>query len=152
MVTPDEMKSWHTFAEREFALSFRYPALTPQGRVVERREYAQAERRRIHFFSSEAEGVQYEGVYFEITRYLDLLPQTEYEQHKAALAAQRPEVVFTPLTEHTLGGMRSFRYTFTLSDKQRAVVLIPLPDATYRLLYNPRSPLNLDILATVTRV
>lgn len=151
MTTANEMKSWQTFEESEFALSFRYPAITPQGRAVERRKYAQADRQRIHFFSTEAEGVQHEGVYFEITRYLDLLPQIEYTQHKAALTALRPEVRFTPLTAGVLNGLTSLHYTFTLSDKQRAVVLLPLPDATYRLLYNPRSPLNLDILATVTQ-
>ncbi|GAB4157796.1 MAG: hypothetical protein Fur0021_27040 [Candidatus Promineifilaceae bacterium] len=150
MLTPDTPKSWQIFQEADFALRFRYPAVTPQGRAVERRAYTQPDRQRIHFFSTEAEGVQHEGVYFEITRYQDLLPQTEYAQHKAALTTHRPEVRFTPLTAGILNGITALHYTFILSDKQRAVVLLPLPDATYRLLYNPRSPLNLDILATVT--
>lgn len=128
-----------------FELEFTYPDPTPEGHSVERKDDDRSDAQRVHL-SSPSSG----ELYFEASRFVGLTPQQEYGRHRPYLEQRFGEGSVTELSEATLSERPAFRYGFEWSEAERAVLLLPVADDTYRFLYDPRSPLNEEILATVT--
>ncbi len=115
---------------------FSYPDPTPSGHPVVRRDSDRGDVQRIHVSSPESG-----ELYFEAGRFVGLTPQEEYERHRLYLEQRFGEGAVTELTDG--------RYAFRWSEGERAVVLIPDGHDTYRFIYDPRSALNDEVLATV---
>ena len=138
------MEHWQLFADPRFELRFRYPLTTPGGHSVEKIEGQRDDTVRVHLVS---QGSQ--ELYFEVMKFLDLSPEEEYQRHKADLVQRFEALTITALDETRLGGLPAYRYALTWPDRERAVILVHKGRATYRIIYDPRSALNAQVLSTV---
>jgi hypothetical protein len=139
-------ENWQLFADPRFQLRFKYPATTAQGHVVESIEEQSSDFTRVHLVSRDSE-----EVYFEVRRYHNLLSQDEYQRHRAYLE-KRFELdgfTITELTDHTVGMSPAYLYSFQWDGKQRVAILIRQAQVTYRIIYDPHSPVNTQILSTI---
>lgn len=135
------MPDWITLTEPGFTLTLRHPATTPSGHPVELRRPAP---QRVHLVSPGSD-----EVYFELGRYPETTPEMAYARFTADVAAQIPGAAFSALRAGMLAGRPAFTFSVQLPDRRRVVWLLPAEDALYRLVYNPQSALNEQILATV---
>ena len=138
------MQNWQHFIYPGFALGFRYPKITPQGHLVEKVERDDDKVIRVHFTSKESH-----ELYFELTKYLDLPPQAEYQNHKDYLENRPDAYVVSDLREIRWMSQIAYEYSIKWREGARIVRLIETDAATYRLLYDPKSPLNVQILSTI---
>jgi hypothetical protein len=134
---------WRQFADPRFEVRFRYPAVTPRGEPVEATESQPGDGLRVHARSANRD------VYFELTRYPPMPGEDEYRQHKPYLEGRFGEGAVTDLTETRVASRSAQTYAFAWPDGERVVLLVRTATATYRVIYNPRSPLNAAILATL---
>jgi hypothetical protein len=79
------------------------------------------------------------------------LPDDEYQRHKAYLEKRLALDGFAiiELTDQMLGMLPACQYSFRWDDKQRVAILIQENEVTYRIIYDPRSPINAQILSTI---
>ena len=140
------IECWHLFTDPRFKLRFNYPATTPEGHAVEKVEEQHDDAVRIHLSSRDSQ-----ELYFEVTKYPDLIAREEYERHKAYLEQRFAGFDFAigELQETSLASRPAHTYTFRWRDAERTVMLIHKDGATYRIIYDPRSPLNAQVLSTV---
>jgi hypothetical protein len=143
------MENWQIFTDPGFRLHFRYPAVTPQGNMVEPQDEQTSDFARVHLISRDSP-----EVYFEVRQYRDLLPQEEYQRHRAYLEKRFESEGFTitELTPQRIGEAAAHEYSFQWNGKQRVAILIQQGSATYRIIYDPVSPINVQILSTVELV
>lgn len=92
--TGSNKQDWVHFTDSRIALALQYPKVTPQGTPVEVDENQDEDTIRLHFRSTGSR-----EVYFEITKYQDLSPQMEYEQHKENLERRPEKFILTDLRE-----------------------------------------------------
>ena len=138
------MEGWQVFDDSRFELTFKHPSHTPDREAVERVETIQTGRLRVHVLA-----LQSREVYFEVTKYDSLSAEAEYRRHGEALPLQFDGLVITELQESTCASLPAYEYTFEWDQGKRVVILVERGEATYRLLYNPRFPVNLQILSTL---
>ena len=139
------MNSWNTLSEPEFTLTLQYPSVTPDGHPVEvRRPQTGEQGRRVHLISPNSE-----ELYFEVGRYLELIPQEAYAQFTHDVAERIKDVAFSALEPYTIAGRPGFIFSIHWLHHQRIILLIPAADALYRIIYDPASPLNEEVLETV---
>src|SRR5262245_57067768 len=101
------MQNWQHFVYPGFALGFRYPQITSQGHIVEKVETQDEGRIRVHFTSKESH-----ELYFEITKYIDLLPaQVEYQNHKKYLENRSDEYMVSELKEIRWMSQTAYEYS-----------------------------------------
>jgi hypothetical protein len=138
---------WQQFARPGFKVRFSYPEVTPQGRVVDRveDEHEQPHRVRVHLTSRDSR-----ELYFEVIHFPDLTPLEEYTRHRAHLEQRFGAGSTTELSETTLGPWPAWAYAFRWDQGERSVILLQVGRDTYRIIYDPRSPLNTQIISTIT--
>ncbi len=137
------MQDWRWFEDPRFAVRFRYPLTTPRGEPVAAVEEVVDDAVRIHLRSASRE------VYVELTRYPPTPADDEYRAHKPYLEARFGAGSVTVLTGAQLGARTVQTYAFAWPDGERVVHLVPTATATYRLIHDPRAPLNREILTTL---
>lgn len=138
------MENWRLFADPRFELQFMYPATTPQGWRVEMAEGKQGGVLRVHLTSPGSQ-----ELYFEVTEYAGLSAVGEYRQHTQALAKQYSELEVTELRATSLAGLPAYAYLLHWPDRERKVILVEKGEVTYRILYDPQSALNEQLLSSV---
>jgi len=138
------MDDWQEFRDAKFTLLFKVPEATPQGHFVDKTEGEQGESIRVHFTSRDSK-----ELYFEVTKYEALTPQTEYQQHRTNLEKRFSKFSITELKEIDWKSLSAYEYSFEWDQGKRSIILVEWDHATYRFLYDPRSPLNLQVLSTV---
>jgi hypothetical protein len=136
---------WQEFARPGFGIRFRYPAVTPRGQAVDRAEDQRGDAERVHLTTPEQP-----DLYFEVTRFPGLAPRDEYRRHRDYLEQRFGAGSTTELAETRLGRSPAWSYAFRWDQGERSVLLLPVGQDTYRIIYDPRSPLNAEVLATVT--
>jgi len=140
---------WERYANARFAVEFSYPAVTPRGQAVERQEQRvvddRGEMERVHL-RSPASG----ELYFELSCFRGITPQQEYANHRPSLEQRFGEGAVTELMETTLLDRPAWNYGIRWPEAERAVLLLPLGDDTYRIIRDPRSNLNDEVLGTLT--
>jgi hypothetical protein len=143
------IENWQLFTDPKFQLRFTYPVVTPPGHVVEHLEEETSDFAHVHLISRDSQ-----EVYFEVRRYRDLLPQEEYRRHNAYLENRFESEGFTitGLIDQAVGVSPAHQYSFQWEDRKRAAILIPQEHCTYRIIYDPVSPINAQILSTVELV
>jgi hypothetical protein len=124
-----------------------YPAVTPQGRPVERTEDQRGDMERVHLTSRDSR-----ELYVEVARFRDLAPRDEFLNHRRFLEQRFGADSITALTETTLRGRPAWAYAFRWDDGERSVLLLQVGRDTYRVIYDPRSELNDQVIATLTVV
>lgn len=139
------MQNWQHFADARFALGFRYPQITPQGHSINRAERQEDNSVRVHFTSKDSR-----ELYFEITKYFDLPAPDEYQHHKESLERRPEEMLVSDLKEIRWMSQPAYEYSFKWNQGARVAMLIEeTENTTYRILYDPNSPLNVQILSTL---
>ena len=138
------MQDWLHFSDPRFALGFQYPELTPQGHFVEGTESEEKDIVRVHFRSKDSR-----EVYFEITKYQDLSAQMEYQRHKENLEKRPEGFAVGDLKEIRWMSQSAYEYSIKWSQAARVARLIENENTTYRILYDPYSPLNVQIFSTL---
>jgi len=124
---------------RGLGVEFEYPA-----------EGAQRDdgRQRVHVHSPDRE------LYFEVARFSELTPHGEYERHKPYLEGRFGAGSVTDLTETTHADSRAWTYSFSWDDDgrpmARTALLLQIGADTCRVIRDPRSALNDEVLATLT--
>jgi hypothetical protein len=78
-----------------------------------------------------------------------LSAEEEYQRHREVLPKQFHPLSITDLKDTICASLPAYEYTFEWSEGTRTVILIKRENATYRILINPRSLVNLQILSTV---
>ena len=147
METPD----WERFTYPGFKVEFLYPAVTPQGHEVERLEErieghpVVGDYERVHLTSRGSE-----ELYVEVARFPERTPRDEYELHRPHLTRRFGGGSVSELTETKLGQLRASAYGFRWDEGERSVLLLHVAGDTYRVIHDPRSALNAQVLATLT--
>jgi hypothetical protein len=140
---------WQRFTRPGFRVEFSYPAVTPQGHAAERVEEQAVDHRgdieRVHI-TSRGGG----ELYVEVVRFRDLAPQDEYLEHRPYLERRFGPDAVTELTETSLLGRTACAYGFRWDEGERSVLSLQVASDTYRVIYDPRSELNDEVLATFT--
>ena len=132
-----DTENWQTFELPGFGLRFQYPPTTPTGHAVAMDEV------RVHVRSRESA-----EVYFEASGHLHGSVERIYEQEKSFVAGQLGGDV-GPLRAATLGGHPAHEYSFRWTQGERAVILVEQGPYVYRFIYDPKSPLNRQVLGTI---
>jgi hypothetical protein len=141
---PDR-SGWVEFTRPEFKLRFRYPAITARGQRVEIREQQHNGGYRVHLTARE--GAE---IYVEFFRFPDLRPSEEYARHREYLVGRFGPDAVSELTETGLRGSPAVSYSFRGEGMERAVLSLQLGRDTYRIISDPRAPLNDEVIATVS--
>ena len=144
-----EREGWERYALAESAVAFSYPTVTPQGQTVEKVEERANDHRgdieRVHLSSPDRH-----ELYFEVMRFRDLAPQDEYASHRSYLEQRFGADAVTPLTETKFRNRPAWAYEISWPDHERSVRMVQLDDDTFRVIWNPRSALNAEILETLS--
>ena len=133
----EQDEEWTRVAIPDLGLAFGYPRRTPGGQAVRFDDV------RLHARSED--GVE---AYFELSRHLDATAVARYEQERDLLVA-RYDAAVTPLTARTFNQMTAHEFSATFTDIVRTFVLVERGRWLYRLVCDPRSPLNLAVLETI---
>jgi hypothetical protein len=139
---------WKRFARPGFLLEFGYPDPTPNGQAVERDEDPFRSYARVHLSSPDRS-----ELYFEVVRFGARAPEDEYLEHRPHLEGRFGTDSVTALTETRLLGRPAWAYSFRWDEEgrpmERAVLMLQVAGETYRIIYDPRSPLNDRVIATL---
>jgi hypothetical protein len=143
---------WTRCALPGFRLEFSYPTVTPQGRAVERTEEQAVDHRgdihRVHLSSPDRS-----ELYVEVARFRGITPQDEYANHGTYLKRRFGTENVTDLTGASLLDRQAWTYAFSWDEEatpmERRALLLPVGGDTYRVIYDPRSKLNDEVIATI---
>jgi hypothetical protein len=128
---------WEELRLSNFGLTLQYPTSTPSGQQVRFDDI------RLHAQSEDGR-----EVYFEVTRHLNMPAASLYEKERETVINLRQAIV-TDLAKTTFAELPAHEYSFTWNGNERKVVLVEHGEWLYRVIYDPRSPINLDIVATI---
>jgi Protein of unknown function (DUF3303) len=143
---------WERFTRPGFRLEFSYPAVSPRGQAVDRTEEHAVDHRgdieRIHLSSPDRS-----ELYVEVARFRGIAPEDEYANHGTYLKQRFGPDEVTDLTSTSLQGRPARSYSFRSDEEgrpmERSALLLHVGDDTYRVIYDPRSALNDEVLATI---
>jgi hypothetical protein len=130
-------EGWHRVRLSELGLTFDYPQRTPGGHAVEFDDV------RVHACSADGD-----EVYFELSRHLDLTAQAQYEREREFVSSRLGADV-TPLTPTTLASLPAQEFGAVWDGNERRFVLVERGRWLYRVVYDPRSPLNVAVLESI---
>jgi hypothetical protein len=139
---------WQRFTRPRFALEFSYPPTTPRGQPVERNEQRRDDMERVHLSSPDRE-----ELYVEVARFTGITPQDEYANHKPFLEQRFGRDSVTGLAQTSLLDAPAWTYSIRWDEDgrpmERAVLLLQIGADTYRIIRDPRSGLNDEVMATI---
>jgi hypothetical protein len=144
-----ESADWRRFTRGGFGVEFSYPAVTPQGQAVEQNDEPFRDYARVHLSSPDRQ-----ELYLEVVRFHELAPEDEYLSHRPFLEERFDADSITALTQTSLRGRPAWTYGFGWNEGDRAmersVLLLRVGRDTFRIIYDPRSDLNTEVIATLT--
>jgi len=136
-----DTKDWTIFERSDWSVTLRYPDPTPTGCPVRIHERIQETGHRFHFVSEGSD-----EVYFEIGRY----PENSVEHVKAVFiedVTDRIEGIEVGAPEQaTIAGRSATRFEIRWPGKRRLIHLLGVDGVTHRVILDPDSELNLEIL------
>jgi hypothetical protein len=89
-------------------------------------------------------------LYLEVARFRDIAPVDEHRNHRAYLEKRFGADAVTSLSPTTVRERPAWAYAFSWDEGERSVLLLQVEHDTYRIIYDPRSPLNADVVDTLT--
>ena len=138
------MDDWRLFTNPRFALRFRYPSLTAGGEPVDQLETQQKDMLRVHVLAATSR-----LVYFEVRKYARLTPFVAYQRHKESLFTRFDSLVISELRTAQCASLAAYEYTFEWEHGRRVALLVRRAGALYRIIYDPGSAVNLQILSSL---
>jgi hypothetical protein len=91
-------------------------------------------------------------VYVELVRFPELAPEDEYRAHVSFLEKRFGPGAVTELARTTVRGLQAWSYGIRWEDAERVVLLLQVDGDTYRVIHDPRSPLNAEIVESLRLV
>jgi hypothetical protein len=88
-------------------------------------------------------------IYFEVARYANLLAEESYKLFREGIEKRGDEFSISELKETELAKQPAFECFVKGPGMERVVTFIQKGETLYRVIYNPQSPLNEQILATL---
>lgn len=137
-----QLKTLHS---PEFSLTLHYPDPTPRGSSVDVVERQSDHSYRLHLLSTDSD-----EIYFEVGKYPHLSSAAAQALFQHELTAQYPDVTLDPVRGMVLAGKNGRLLTARWPTRERTIIFVPHDGAVYRLIFNPASPINHQILNTVT--
>jgi hypothetical protein len=134
---------WLRFADPRFDFEFSYPA-TGTAKMITVREDERTDRRRVHISTDDAR-----DVYFELERVDRRTVAEGVAELSSDLGARYGDATFADLEPVMLAGLRASLLRFTFADRVRAAYFTERASPAHRVILDPRSPTNLEILATL---
>jgi hypothetical protein len=147
-----ESPDWEPVTLAGFALELSYPSVTPRGQGVERAEEQVDDHRgdmhRIHLSSPDRS-----ELYVEVARFRGITPEEEYSSHRPHLLRRFGDGSVTDLGATSFLDRQAWSYAFRWDEEgrpmERSALLLDVGGDTYRVIYDPRSQLNHDVIATI---
>lgn len=133
-----------SLTNQQLALSLQYPDPTPLGSSVSLNEKVTAIGYRIHLISDASN-----EVYFEVGHYPTILLDEAMTRFKREIVAQNPEAVVGEATAMLFSSYPGYRFAIRWPEKERVIMFFVRDHIVYRVIYNPASPLNEQIAATL---
>jgi hypothetical protein len=133
-----DTQNWQTFSLPGFAVQFHYPHTTPNGYEVEMDDL------RVHFRSHGSD-----EAYFEVSRSVRLTAAGVYEREKGFVTSHLEGGEVSTLRASTFGMQPAHEFTIRWVGGERVVILLEHQEHVYRFIYDPRSQLNRQVVATV---
>lgn len=136
-------------ADAEHNYSLRIPTTTPTGQAVAILKDEREGAHRVHAQSPDAS-----ELYFEIVSARGLLDHEQsVAEQKAFLMQQSSNAIITATKQSVVGSFRATEFGFegTLGGqwKRRRFIFLDSALRTYRIIYDPRSTVNEQILASL---
>ena len=145
----EEPAGWQWVKRPGFRAEFSYPRGTPQGHAVERTEERVEDHRgdmeRVHLTSRDSG-----ELYVEVVRFRGLAPEDDYLGHRRYLEQRFGADSVTALRETSVRERPAWAYDIRWDEGERSVLMFHVAGDTYRIIYDPRSRLNAQVVATLT--
>ena len=138
------MNHWRRFSDPDFGIAFNYPDPTPDGFEIKKVIRKTAEMIRVHLSSPESS-----ELYFELSKYLNGLdPRTGRLHLIIEKKGSFDGFKATALKEVVVAFMPAQSFTFSWHQGARQVLFFDVEPVTYRVIFDPRSNINHQILST----
>lgn len=129
--------------DRQFRFEFPDPPPSGQSVVIDRVEHEGTHR--VHVYTPD----RFE-LYFEVIAYPDFRDHAQlYQQQKEGLVAGFEDANVGSLQRANFGSFEAHDFVFSGGTITRRFLFVDSPQRSYRIVYNPLSPLNEEILATL---
>jgi hypothetical protein len=136
-VTRPPPDTWQAIDLPDLGVSFRFPRLTPTGQhvvVVDLRIHVQSQGGR--------------EVYLEVSRVQGLTAAEAYTQ-ESAFVRDRHGAHVGPLVSATFAGWPAYTFSFRWADTHRVLTYVERGEWLYRVVHDPNSAPDLEILGTI---
>ncbi|MEO6350045.1 MAG: hypothetical protein ABIP53_05275 [Candidatus Limnocylindrales bacterium] len=136
---------WRRFSDPDFAFEFDYPALTEAGQAVgvERAPHPGGDH--VHLSTPDAR-----TVYFELSRTEGRAGDDEIHFLSRDVLSRFDDAWFSTTRQTELCGISAGYGWFRFADRVRWVIATIEPVPGYRVIVDPRSSMNLQILGSMT--
>jgi hypothetical protein len=133
----DDSSSWIDFVVPGLGVRLKYPATTSDSEPVV-----------MDAFRAHVRTMRSSDVYFEVTRQVGVSARQLLDREVAFLRSN-PEVQISEPELVSFADCDASRFTVTFPDRERVFHYIERHDGVYRVVYDPRSPLSRQIIATI---
>jgi len=133
-----ERAEWQDFSIPNMGLRLRYPQHATDGEPVEMDDV------RAHFRTMDST-----QVYFEVSRHTGTTARDLIARETGVIRRAEPKVQITEPAPILFAGHDALRFTVTFPDRERIFTIVERGAYVYRVVYDPRSPINEEIVETV---
>lgn len=130
-------EGWREFDVASLGITFRYPQQAG-GEPIEMDDF------RAHFRTMKGT-----AAYFEVSRHTGLTVQELYDRETAGIRRRDADVRISEQVPARFAGQDAVRFTVTFPDRERIFTLIPRGERVYRVIYDPRSRINHEVVETM---
>lgn len=132
------------FSNDRLPITLEYPDPTPLGFRVVANEIVGDGSYRVHLISDGSD-----EIYFEIGQYSRLSLAEAMEAFKTDVSERIENLSFGEVIETSIGSQTASRLTLRWPDKEREIYFLEKDGMIYRIICNPRAPINRQILQSV---
>jgi len=138
------MDNWITYSHQNLSVVLKYPNPTPLGNLVNINEQSGPSRCRAHFVSSGSD-----EVYFEVGRYVELPVTQAIDDFLIDVSGRFENLEISEVERITYKSFPAHRLSIRWPGKERVILFIEKEDALYRIVHDPTSMINRNMLDSV---
>ncbi len=138
------MRRRFAFIDPDLGVRFRYADPTPQGFKIRFAEKVQPTGRRMHLTSPGSH-----EIYFEVARYPEIEIKAAFDLFRQGLPVEEMALEISGPETATVSGRTAQKYSIIWPEKSRWVYFVKNKGGTYRVILDPESLLNRDLLDTL---
>lgn len=138
------MEDWLTYSHQDLAVRLKFPNPTPLGNSVKINEQSGPASFRAHFVSEGSD-----EIYFEVGRYINLPVKQALADFLADVTGRIEGLKMSEVEETRYANSPALSFSIRWPGRQRIILFIEKDAALYRIIHNPSSVLNKQILESV---